>query len=187
MVRTVNQAGGAAAPRVAVKGTDMRTTTLRGLAAGAGAAAVLVAGAAAAAAMPGKPTAAYWEGYYAQQGYSDVSCYVSVMPGDRDTTNIRFTESDWGPKLAEGDDWFAVVLKVANDYDPQAWQGYEATYSFGGTIPGNSPGNVTHAILCSTEAGATPTPPEPTQTEPAVTEEPSGPPVETDGPSSPGG
>ena len=77
----------------------MRTTTRRGLAAGAGAAAVLVAGAASALAIPGKPDAAFWEAYYAQQGYEDVSCAVSVVNGAPGVLDVVSRE---GIALAQG-------------------------------------------------------------------------------------
>lgn len=186
----------------------MRTTTLRGLAAGAGAAAVLVAGAATASAIAGQPTGAYWEGYFADLGYADVSCGVSVVPGEPGVLDVVVGES-WAATLQDGNEWIGVVIKVADEYDVHEWEGY-GTYHFGLDTPGDSPGNITHVIGCQAPVGSEGEQPgagdgeteEPALTEepseePALTEEPSeeptatdapsGPPVETDGPSSPGG
>ena len=176
----------------------MRTTTLRGLAAGAGAAAVLVAGAATASAIPGQPTGAYWEGYFADLGYADVSCGVSEVPGEAGVLDVVVGEG-WAATLQDGNEWIGVVIKVGDEYDVHEWEGY-GTYHFNLDVPGDSPGNITHVIGCQAPVGSEGEQPgegdgeteEPALTEapseePTATDAPSGPPVETDGPSSPGG
>ena len=57
----------------------MSTRTLRGLAAGAGAAAVLFAGAAGASASQETPQPGPWEQSFEDEGYTDVSCHVSTI------------------------------------------------------------------------------------------------------------
>lgn len=173
----------------------MRTTTLRGLAAGAGAAAVLVAGAGTAAAVPGQSTAAFWEGYYAEQGYEDVVCGVSVVPGEPGVLDVVIGE-DWASSLQDGNTWIGAVINVGGDYDVHAWEGY-GTYHYDLDVPDGSAGSITHVIGCQAPADSGPTKAagdadgttkEPVVTEePASTDQPSGPPIETDGPATPGG
>ncbi|MGC5584634.1 hypothetical protein [Ornithinimicrobium sp. W1665] len=193
----------------------MSTRTLRGLAAGAGAAAVLFAGAAGASAIPGQPQADFWEEYFENQNFSSVSCHVSTQPGGFDSSDIEIFEEGeggWGPLLEDDNEWIAVVLKVAEDYQVLNWNGYGA-YSYDDELPGSSPGNVTHAIVCQAVAdddnGVTPgdgdETDEPTETDDPTTDpeeptdpgkdddkdkdddKPTGPPVETDGPATPAG
>ena len=160
----------------------MRTTTRRGLAAGAGAAAVLVAGAASALAIPGKPDAAFWEAYYAQQGYEDVSCAVSVVNGAPGVLDVVIGDN-WSSALHEGNEWMGVVVKVGDGYDVHPWAGYTA-YHYNLDVPGKSPGNITHVIGCQAPAGseATEEPTDDATEEPELTEEPTGEPTSTDEP-----
>ena len=189
----------------------MSTRTLRGLAAGAGAAAVLFAGAAGASAIDGQPQESHWEDYFAGQGYENVSCEESVVSGDPGVLTLNVAEDTWGTYLEDGNDWIGVVIKVANDYDVKAWSGY-GDYVFEGEVPGNSEGNITHAYICQATAaddddddddGVTPgdgdETDEPTETEDPTDDgddkdkdddkddKPTGPPVETDGPATPSG
>ena len=129
----------------------MSTRTLRGLAAGAGAAAVLFAGAAGASAIDGQPQESHWEDYFAGQGYENVSCEESVVSGDPGVLTLNVAEDTWGTYLEDGNDWIGVVIKVANDYDVKAWSGY-GDYVFEGEVPGNSEGNITHAYICQATA-----------------------------------
>ncbi|OLT23419.1 hypothetical protein BJF81_10900 [Ornithinimicrobium sp. CNJ-824] len=188
----------------------MSTRTLRGLAAGAGAAAVLFSGAAGASAIPGQPQADFWEDYFQNENYTDVSCHVSTQEGGFDASDIGIYEDDgWGQLLEDGNEWIAVVLKVAEDYQVLNWDGY-GDYAYSDEFPGASPGNVTHAIVCQADAmddddddddnGVTPgdgdETDEPTETEDPTDDgddkdkdkdKPTGPPVETDGPATPSG
>ncbi|RIK13356.1 MAG: hypothetical protein DCC50_12465 [Acidobacteria bacterium] len=182
----------------------MRTTTLRGLAAAAGAAAVLVAGAATASAIPGQPNGTYWEGYFADLGYADVLCGVSEVSGEPGVLDVVVGES-WAATLQDGNEWIGVVIKIDDEYDVHEWEGY-GTYHFNLDTPADSPGSISQVIGCQAPAGSEgerPGADDGEAEEPALTEEPaeepapseeptgtdapSGPPVETDGPSSPGG
>ena len=184
----------------------MRTITARGLAAGTGAAVLVLAGAVAAHAIPGQPTGEFWEEYYTGLGMAEVACTAVPAPANADLS-ITVTDA-WDAELSEGNEWIGIVLKVAEDYEPQAWTGY-GIYSYGGEVPGDAPGNVTHIIMCqapaedaeettdpeqttdpeeTTDPEQTTEPEETTDpaqtTEPEETTSPTGPPVETDGPSS---
>ena len=130
----------------------MSTRTLRGLAAGAGAAAVLFAGAAGASAIDGKPQESHWEDYFAGQGFENVTCIESVVSGAPGVLTLSVDGGSWDPHLEDGNDWIGVVIKVANDYDVKAWSGY-GDYVFEGEVPGNSEGNITHAYICQAATG----------------------------------
>lgn len=179
----------------------MSTRTLRGLAAGAGAAAVLFAGAAGASAIDGKPQESHWEDYFAGQGYENVSCEESVVGGDPGVLTLNVAEATWATYLEDGNDWIGVVIKVANDYDVKAWSGY-GDYVFEGEVPGGSDGNITHAYICQATAaddddddddGVTPGDGDKDKDDDDKDDDdkdkdkPTGPPVETDGPATPSG
>lgn len=172
----------------------MRTMTARGLAAGAGAAAVLLAGAVTASAVPGEPTAAFWEDFFTGNGESDVACTVSVTEGLGVGQTVSLTEDDWAPELRAGGEWIGVVLKIGDDYDPHAWAGY-GNYTYGLDASDDSSG-ISHVIVCQAGTGETADPAEATDAgesddaggtpEIGGSSDPTGPAVETDGPASSG-
>lgn len=189
------------------KGTVMSTRTLRGLAAGAGAAAVLFAGAAGASANQEIPQPGPFEVEAEERGYVDVTCSVDQVTGNQSA--LYLTEEDHGAWLDEGEVNVLLVLKSANQYDyfwdPQ--YGDLDTNVYRSSIDKN----ITHTILCKGTAdddddddnGVTPgdgdETDEPTETEDPTDDgddkdkdddkddKPTGPPVETDGPATPSG
>ncbi len=195
----------------------MRTTTRRGggLVAGAGAAVIVLAGAASAAAVPGQPGEAYWESYFANQGYEGVSCYVSNVNGAPGVLAVEIGEN-WSGSLAQDNEWVGVVIEVdgqQDQYDVHPWEGYQA-YRYGLDLPEDATGSITNAIVCQADegsggggedqevelpdeaAGQTEAPGDADQTDdgdqgdqtsaPTETDGPTGPAVETDGPATPG-
>lgn len=166
-----------------------RHPTLRSLAVGAGAAAVLMAAASPALSLEDSTFDDSWEQELIAQGYSDVSCYQSELPGGE--RSVFFEEKAWGPVLDEGSVWALVVLKDADDEEGQGWRGYgeESVYQHSGEEP------FTHVMLCQGHLegvvwptdGAEPTDGTGEGDDPgdgdgsAGTGEPTGPPVETDG------
>lgn len=177
-----------------------RTTPMRALAAGAGAAAVLLA-ASPALATPDAPFDRDWAADLEAEGYTGVSCVVSQIQGNQDA--VFFTD-DWDTQLDDGNDWVLLVLEIADETDYEmAWEGYaeadeDGAYTTGPVYQAGTEGNITRAMLCQAALDdgsdpadeATDEPAEAPADEPADeagTEEPTGPPVETDGPSSSSG
>lgn len=125
----------------------MRITSVRGLAAGAGVAAVLVAGATAAAASSSRdshePQPGTWESRYEQQGnYTDVRCIVAGVPAGQDS--VYFDESGWGRLLDEANQWFSVVLSGSHGDVESPFTGYGSGHTY--TTP--SAGTIDYAVLC---------------------------------------
>ena len=151
----------------------MRTKTFRGLAAGAGAAAVLVGGASAAA---GAPDSAAWEEQFAQEsGRSDVTCLVSQVNGAPGVLSLAVEDDTWAPLLAAGNEWVGLAIDVDSEFDVQDWQGY-TTYEYGADASGGA--NIDNAVICQAPvAGAAPAADE---EEAAEADTPSGPPVASD-------
>lgn len=187
-----------------------RTTTLRALAAGAGAASVLLA-AGPAFAAPYPPFNHDWAADYEAEGYGDVTCHASPVPGNQ--TAVYFDGGAWAGWLGDAEP-IAVVLKVADDReDEHAWAGFGSAQD-DGTIEGtvysaSGDGNLTHFLICKGEPvaagdeddeGDEGTSDDETQTDApdegsddtadddtAEDDGPSGPPVETEGPGSQSG
>lgn len=177
----------------------MRTKTLRGLAAGAGATAIMFAGAATSFAGevepgdPGEgPKAAEYEAKLVAEGYTDVFC--DAQPIQEPQNEVRIP-ADYADLLDEGESFLLLVVKVANEYTEYPMPEYEKAYA--GSNKGG--GNVTHTILCQgvgapgddddqTDApGDDDDKTEAPGDDDDKTESPTGPPVETDGPASESG
>lgn len=173
-----------------------RTTTLRAL---AGAAALLLAGAGPALASS-TPSDEDWVEQLEADGVSDVTCHLSVFPAGSGSSTIYLEESTWAPVLADGHEWLKVVLRAEDE--PTMDLDF-AGYGLDNPYEMDSGSLVTQVLACQgdpdgEEAAEEPTEepaPEPTEaptdeeeaTDEAEADEPSGPPVETDGPATEAG